>query len=168
MFLTGKCPLSIESNANALAKYCEALEKVLDAGRFDETVRRVKSAFNRCEQEWLSKGKSPNGMKDTKEFTDELTRICREIFVNKTIKMDKQEIPVTEKWYQGKILSFVNKEPWFAFIKSSSFEDNVYFDKRVYEGDVRKLIPNQECKFLVGSKMIYGEKVFYATKVLMA
>ena len=168
MFLTGKCPLSIESNANALAKYCEALEKVLDAGRFDETVRRVKSAFNRCEQEWLSKGKSPNGMKDTKEFTDELTRICREIFVNKTIKMDKQEIPVTEKWYQGKILSFVNKEPWFAFIKSSSFEDNVYFDKRVYEGDVRKLIPKQECKFLVGSKMIHGEKVFYATKVLMA
>ena len=51
---------------------------------------------------------------------------------------------------------------------SSSFEDNVYFDKRVYEGDVRKLIPNQGCKFLVGSKMIHGEKVFYATKVLMA
>lgn len=165
MFMTGKYPLSIESKTEALVKYCESLEKLLDAGQFDDTIKKVKSTFSRCEKEWTSKGKSPNGMKDTKEFTDELTRICREVFVNKTIIIDDQTNLISKKWYYGKILSYINKTKWFAFIKSSSFEDNVYFDVRGYEGDVRRLIPNQECKFQVALKKYHGEKVFYADKV---
>lgn len=88
-----------------------------------------------------------------------------EVFVNKTIIIDDQTNLISKKWYYGKILSYINKTKWFAFIKSSSFEDNVYFDVRGYEGDVRRLIPNQECKFQVALKKYHGEKVFYADKV---
>lgn len=164
MFLTGQYPLPAESKATPLTKYCEALEKILDMSQFDETIMKVKSAFKRCESEWSSKGKSPNGMKDTKEFTDELTRICRELFVNKTLKIE-DPTDTTKKWYQGKILSFINKTPWFAFIKSASFEDNVYFDNRDYSGDVRNIIPNRECRFQVAVKSNHDEKLLYATKV---
>lgn len=164
MFQTGKYPLAIESNSDALTKYCNSLENILTSDKFDKVLIDVKNTFKLCEQEWKSEGKSPNGMKDIKDFTDKLTHICREGFVNKTLDIENNNSAKSE-WYQGTILSFINKTPWFAFIKSESFEDNVYFNQGGYSDDIRKLIPKRKCRFLVAPRSAEKETVFYATKV---
>ena len=84
MFLPGMYPLTIDAMPNALETYCLKLEQLLTSDHFDESLKKVTAVFKQCEQKWISMEKSRYAMKDTKDFTDELTRICREIFVNKT------------------------------------------------------------------------------------
>lgn len=165
MFQTGKYPLTINASNDALEKYCSKLEQLLISDKFDEILQKVKVAFNQCEQTWISKGKSSHAMKDTKEFTDELTCICREIFVNKTLELNKMNDQEPEKWCHGQILSYINKDKWFAFIKSKYFDENIYFDQRSYKGETRKLLPGQDCRFIVSSKIKNGEKIFFAKQV---
>lgn len=163
MFLTGKYPLTMDASEKAMDKYCLALEQLLASDKFDETLEKVVMVFNQCERIWASKGKSQHGMKDTKEFTDELTRVCREVFVNKT--MDIEACSNHERWFTGRILSYINKDKWFAFIQSKDFENNVYFNNTSYNGDVRKLIPGQKCRFTVSSKDAKEEEAISAAKV---
>ena len=165
MFMTGVYPLTIEASPKDIEKYCSKLEQLLTSEHFDNYLRQVKTIFKQCEQEWVSKGKSQHGMKDNKDFTDELTRICRERFVNKARTLEKIRQPVSEKWFEGTILSYINKDPWFAFIKSDDFENNVYFNEKSYIGEVRKLIPGQKCCFTISSKVVKGEKIISAVKV---
>ena len=70
-----------------------------------------------------------------------------------------------EKWCHGQILSYINKDKWFAFIKSKYFDENIYFDQRSYKGETRKLLPGQDCRFIVSSKIKNGEKIFFAKQV---
>ena len=164
MFLTGNYPLTIDAFVGNIEKYCLALEKLLVSDKFDESLRKVVTVFKQCEQIWVSKGKSRYGMKDTKEFTDELTRVCREIFVNKTMSIEEVRLN-HERWFTGKILSYINKDKWFAFIQSKDFENNVYFNCTSYKDDVRKLIPGQKCRFTVLSKDVKDEEAVSAAKV---
>ena len=165
MFLPGMYPLTIDAMPNALETYCLKLEQLLTSDHFDESLKKVTAVFKQCEQKWISMGKSRYAMKDTKDFTDELTRICREIFVNKTQSIENTPQHKPEKWFNGKILSYINKNKWFAFIKSKAFDNNVYFDTKSYKGEVRKLVPGQECRFTVSSDIRKGEDAVRATKV---
>lgn len=165
MFLPGMYPLTIDAMPNALETYCLKLEQLLTSDHFDESLKKVTAVFKQCEQKWISMKKSRYAMKDTKDFTDELTRICREIFVNKTQSIENAPQHKPEKWFNGKILSYINKNKWFAFIKSEAFDNNVYFDTKSYKGEVRKLIPGQECRFTVSSDIRKGEDAVRATKV---
>lgn len=165
MFITGRYPLTIESDPKSLTRYCTDLERILEGTEFDDAIRKVLSVFSQCKKEWISKGKSPNGIKDTKEFYDELTRMCRETFLSGPTKEPTIQKSDKKIWYEGKILSFINRSSWFAFIKSPSFEENIYFDRRGYSGEVRRIITNQKCRFQIGMKTIKGEDVIYATNV---
>lgn len=165
MFQTGKYPLTIKASNDALEKYCFKLEQLLTSDKFDDILLNVKATLKQCEHTWKSKGKSSYVMKDTKEFTDELTNICRKIFVNKSLELEDNNIHIPEEWYNGKVLSYINRGKWFAFIQSKSFEENIYFDQRSYHGEVRKLFPGQECRFIVSSKVSNNEEVFYAKQV---
>ncbi len=165
MFLPGVYPLTMDAHSEAMERYCLKLEQLLTSDHFDDTFQNVRAVFKRCEQKWISGGKSRYGMKDNKEFTNELTCICREIFVNKTETIENISLNTPEKWFNGRILSYRERVGWFAFIKSKDFENNVYFDKKSYRGEVRKLVPGQKCRFTVSSKIIKGEEAFCAVKV---
>lgn len=165
MFMTGMYPLTIDSSQNAMEKYCFNLEQLLTSDHFDDCLHKARAVFKQCEQKWISIGKSRYGMKDTKDFTDELTCICREIFVNKTQNIEKLPQYIHEKWFYGKILSYINKDKWFAFIKCKDFENNVYFDNKSYNSEIRKLVPGQKCRFTIPLDIAKGEEAVCATKV---
>lgn len=165
MFQTGQYPLDIQSKSSALNRFCSSMEEVLSSNHFDDILVKIKATFQRCEKEWTAKGRSPNGIKDSKDFTEELTNLCRELFINQTLKIEDDQPINTNNWFFGKINSFVNRQKWFAFIKSDTFKNNVYFDQRSFDDDLRELIPGQTCRFQVSSRTVNNKKVYYATKV---
>ena len=165
MFLPGIYPLMIDASVNALEKYCQKLEKLLMSEDFDDSLLKVTKVFKQCEKQWSSMGKSRSGMKDTKEFTEELTRLCRDIFLNKIQNIEYEPQQIAEKWFNGKVLSYINKDKWYAFIKSKDFENNVYFDNKSYKGEIRKLIPGQKCRFTISTDNAKSEDAVCALKV---
>lgn len=105
-------------------------------------------------------------VKDSKEFTDLITQNAREVFVNKTSQLDTADVVINkQQWLEGEILSTIFKERWFAFIKTSECDENVYFDKRSYKGPERNLVPGKKVRFLLDSKKENNEILYFATKV---
>lgn len=165
-FTTGQYPLNSSSTTQAIEKFCAKLEKQLLSNDFNETLKKVISVFNRSKAEWIRLGRSEFAIKDSKEFTDVITQIAREVFVNKTTQLDSDDTVINnEQWLHGEILSTKFREHWFAFIKTSECDANVYFDKRSYNGPERSLIPGKKVRFLVNVKKENGEILYFATKV---
>ena len=165
-FTSGQYPLPADSTISGIEKYCEKMERILLSDKLDEMISKIASIFDRCTTEWIALGKSRFAIKDNKEFTELQTKIAREIFVNKTMKL---EVPSTktknEYWLTGEVLSVIYKKNWFAFIKTEACDDNVYFDQRSYKGQERDLIPGKKIRFLMESKDKDGDKLYFATKV---
>lgn len=133
---------------------------------FGETLKKVISTFKKSVTEWVKSGKSEFAIKDSKEFTDLITQNAREVFVNKTSQLDTADVVINkQQWLEGEILSTIFKERWFAFIKTSECDENVYFDKRSYKGPERNLVPGKKVRFLLDSKKENNEILYFATKV---
>ena len=165
-FTTGQYPLHVESTAQGLEKYCEKLESLLLSDGFDEVVKKIEIVFNRCKSEWINSGKSKFAIKDNKEFTELSTKIARDVFVNKTVKLeDKAPISKMNQWSFGVILSVKFKNSWFAFIKTDECEGNVYFDHKSYKGQIQHLVPGKKVRFLIDSKREGSETLYFASKV---
>lgn len=166
-FTAGHYPLNAESKKDALEKYCKKLEELLFSEHFDEIVCDVERTFNRCKSEWIQSGKSKYSIKDNKEFTEQLNRTAREVFVNKKINLEEDtNVLEKERWLYGNIL-FVKyvKKHWFAFIKTDDCTENVYFDSKSYTGQERYLVPGTAVRFVMTSKFEKDEKLYFATKV---
>ncbi|WP_297182503.1 hypothetical protein, partial [uncultured Phocaeicola sp.] len=141
-------------------------KKNLLSDDFGETLKKVISTFKKSITEWVKSGKSKFAIKDSKEFTDIVTKNAREVFVNKTSQLDTFDIEINkQQWLEGEILSTIFKERWFAFIKTSECDENVYFDKRSYKGLERNLVSGKKVRFLLDSKKENNEILYFATKV---
>jgi HPt (histidine-containing phosphotransfer) domain-containing protein/cold shock CspA family protein len=170
-FTTGQFPLNSKATVQALEKYCEKLEHLLLSDNFDEVFKKVEETFNRCKSEWINSGGNKFAIKDNKDFTKLTTEIAREIFVNKTIKLEDKALCVLkeDQWLVGEILSVkFNTNNWFAFIKTDEYDENVYFDHRNYKGQERNLVPGKKVRFLIDSKKEGNETLYFATKVEFA
>lgn len=78
---------------------------------FSETLKKVISTFKKSITEWVKSGKSEFAIKDSKEFTDLITQNAREVFVNKTSKLDTVDIIINkQQWLEGEILSAIFKK----------------------------------------------------------
>ena len=165
-FTTGQYPLNSSCTVQAMEKFCSKLEKNLLSDDFGETLKKVISTFKKSVTEWVKSGKSEFAIKDSKEFTDLITQNAREVFVNKTSQLDTADVVINkQQWLEGEILSTIFKERWFAFIKTSECDENVYFDKRSYKGPERNLVPGKKVRFLLDSKKENNEILYFATKV---
>ena len=165
-FTTGQYPLNSSCTTQAIEKFCSKLEKNLLSDDFGETLKKVISIFKKSITEWVKSGKSKFAIKDSKEFTDLITKNAREVFVNKTSQLDTADIEINkQQWLEGEILSTIFKGRWFAFIKTSECDENVYFDKRGYKGPERNLVPGKKVRFLLDSKKENNEILYFATKV---
>ena len=59
------------------------------------------STFKKSITEWVKSGKSKFAIKDSKEFTDIVTKNAREVFVNKTSQLDTFDIEINDKLVQN-------------------------------------------------------------------
>ena len=119
-----------------------------------------------CKDAWIKSGKNRFAFKESEDFTNLITQIARNVFLDKTIEVDNNNLVAdNEQWLQGEILSAIFKERWFAFITAKECDGNVYFYQRSYSGPVRNLIPGQKVRFLVAAKKENGEMRYHATKV---
>lgn len=164
-FTTGQYPLTSSCSTRSLDKFCSQLEKAILSENFEKIFKTVITVFYRCQTEWINSGGSKFVMKDSKDFTDLMTNIAREVFVAKTIQIDDNNTVNEERWLRGEVLSVKFKDNWFAFIKTDECEENVYFDKRSYVGPERSLIPKTKVRFLMNTKNDNNGLKYFATKV---
>lgn len=169
LFTSGIYPLPIDANPVAMEKFCTKLENILISDNFVTTVKKVEKVFELCYNKWLKAGNNRFAVKEKKEFTELLLETARKTFVNKSLDIDKIETVEYEEWDEGSILSVRIKDgKWFAFIKTDINRENVYFDKKAFDGDFKSLIPGKKVHFHYRIRKEKGDKqspMLYATKV---
>lgn len=165
-YTTGQYPLLLDSNRQAIESFCSKLEKVLCDKSFDDVIKKVVTVFENCTKEWTKQGESRFAIKDNKKFVELEVKMAREFFINKTLKIPNATSTQTNnRWYYGEILSFINTERWYAFIKTDSCDGNVYFDERSYNGLIRYLVPKTKVRFMFKTKKQENETLYFATCV---
>ncbi len=150
-FITGQYPLTCDMKKKSIDNFCDKLEEKLLSDDFNKIAHEVCQVFYYCKNEWENMGKNRYAIKDTKDFTEFLSKKSREKFVNKTLSIDinKELIPQNTEWKEGKILTIKIKEgKWFAFISVDNNSSNIYFDDRSYKGDFKKLLPKVKVRFI--------------------
>lgn len=168
MFSSGVCPLPIDANNSAMDRFCQKLESILVSDSFFELVGKIEKIFDHCFNEWINGGNSRYAVKEKKEFTELLQKTARQTFVNKSIDWGQLEKAEIEQWEAGEILSVrIKNGKWFAFIKTNINQENVYFDKRAYAGELKDLYPGVPVKFMYKSRKDANSKemLFFATIV---
>jgi len=120
---------------------------LLQQDKFEEQLSKVFEVFDRAQDIWTN-NKSRFGIKDNREFTNLLLKLCREQFIqNQTSSNDKED----EATHNGTILRVVWRSGvWYGFIRRGYQYENIYFDSRGYNGEARDLIPGTKVKFKMG------------------
>lgn len=169
LYSSGFYPLPIDAKASAMDTFCKRLEDVLISDRFADTIKRVEKVFTLCYHNWVKSGNSRFAVKEKKEFTELLQDAARKTFVNKSIDLDAIERIEDEVWSDGIILSVrIKNGKWFAFIKTDINGENIYFDKRAFDGDFKDLIPDLKVQFQYDARDDRNNKqsqMLYATRV---
>lgn len=127
--------------------YCN---KMIEALKKPETSRLLEQTiefFNILNREWIKTGGSKFGVKDSKAFTDLLVKRLRERTGDKTAPQTAGPIEEREN---GVVINLVyhNDEHWYAFVKPEDEGENLYFDKRNYTGEVRRIITGAQVTFV--------------------
>jgi cold shock CspA family protein len=66
-------------------------------------------------------------------------------FIHNTFQTKEKDIATI---YEGTILKIIStSDRWYGFIRRGFQYENVYFDNRVYKGDITKLIPKTKVCF---------------------
>ena len=169
MFSSGVYPLSLNVRKSSIENFCKNLEDILISDNFNGVIKKVEKIFLHCLSVWVKKGNSRFTIKEKKEFTDLLIETARDTFVSRTMKAEDLQVEETEKWHKGVILSMrIMEDKWFGFIWTNANQENVYFDKKAYRGEIGTLIPGQKVSFMFrisSDKNDPQKKMFYATKV---
>ena len=88
-----------------------------------------------------------------------LVKQARDRFISKQTPVIRDE---DKAIYEGTILNIFRKNNvWFGFIERGSYQENVYFDSRAYEGDPANLIPRTKVRY----EMDIGPKGNFALSV---
>jgi len=127
-----------------IENYCSKLIEVLDEPEFEKRFKQTVTIFNEIRDKWIKSGGSPHGIKDNKSFTDLLLTVTKEKF----FKKPTQQVE-SEKNYTGRVLRIVFKDNnlWHGFIESAELMDNVYFDSRAFNGNIKELKPKVNVDF---------------------
>lgn len=136
-------------NKKSLDSYCTKMLNHLEEENFKVEIHNVLKVFDKIQKKW-NESKSRFGIKDNKEFTDLLVKLSREHFIQ------SQDPVIKEETYRhkGKILRVTWRHGvWFGFIKRGIQYDNIYFDSRAYNGELRDLIPGTEVEFELGKRL---------------
>ena len=135
--------------SRALDTYCEKFVQSLTEPLFITKLKATLRLFDDTQSAWLKQGKSRFGIKDTQEFTDLLIKQARDSFISKKTPAILDE---DKAIYEGKILNIFRKnDVWFGFIERGSYQENVYFDSRTYQGDPSTLLPRTKVRYEMGS-----------------
>lgn len=167
LYSLGKFPVTDCSNARVMNAYCSEIENLLLSKDVTGVIDRVVEVFQKSMDLWVSHGKSQYAVKDRKEFTSMMLELARKYLIGQET-LEKPKATPQLDYMEGRILvANFHKEQWFCFIKTSRFPENIYFDSRNYNGEIRKLLPNTKVKFVVKSRNKNGEKLFYADNVVV-
>ena len=132
---------------NKTEPYCN---KLIEALKNPETTKKLDQTvefFDILNREWIKTGGSKFGVKDSKAFTDLLVKRLREKTGDKTAPHTAG--PVEER-ENGTVINLVyrNDEHWYAFVKPEDEGENLYFDKRNYTGEIRRIITGEQVTFV--------------------
>ncbi len=147
-------------NTKSIDSYCERMLNHLKEENFKNQISDVLNVFDTTQKKW-TESRSRFGIKDNKDFTELLIKVAREHFIQKQKPVTTEE----KNLHKGKVLRIsLNHGVWFGFIKRGVQDENVYFDSRNFNGQVRDLIPGTEVTFELGKR----EKGEYARNVRIA
>ena len=133
---------------NKMEAYCNKLIETLKKPETTQILDKTVEFFDRMTREWIHTGGSKFGIKDSKSFEDLLMKSLKEKSGDKTSN-ETASTPEEER-ENGVIIRLVyhNDEHWFAFVKPEDEGENLYFDKRNYTGEVRRIIAGEKVSFV--------------------
>ena len=154
MNYTNKECMSMVEKLNAVVETQEKFLKCLDSAC---------KIFRRAWDDWVFAGRSSDGIKDSADFTKILEEtisivkknadeIQSEMTADKLLNYEKS----TEKNESMRIessllrLCIANNGKWYAFIKGNDYSNNLYFDARDYNDNVRKLVNGVRLSYIPG------------------
>lgn len=141
--LVEKPPSSLKLS-RALAQYCAKIKAATADPEFQSRTDAAVKIFDGAMSEWLRRGRSRYGIKDSKDFTDLLQAQFRDT-PGPRLDIEQRASEVGP----GKILRMIWKDDghWFGFIRRGPYDENLYFDNRAYSGDLTKLVPGTEVTY---------------------
>ena len=149
---------------NKMEAYCKKLIETLKKPETTKYLVETVDYFDNVTREWINTGGSRYGIKDSKQFTDLLVKsLSAKGGVKNTIKAVEVSCEESEN---GTIINLVYHDDghWYAFVKPEDEGENLYFDKRNYTGEVRRIIVGQKVSF-VRRRRADKEKKIYADDV---
>lgn len=150
---------------NKTESYCNRLIEALTKPETQALLNKSVDFFNRITKEWTEGGGSRFGIKDSKGFYEFLIKSLNDRKGEKATVIIKEQ-PEDER-ENGVIINLVynNSDSWYAFIKPEDEGENLYFNKRNYTGEVRRIIVGEKVTFLRKKRSDKGSKKLYADDV---
>lgn len=176
-YTLGQHPVPL-NGSKASQNYCKDLLAITQEPVFAQHVQCAVDCFEETVNIWLRSGRSRFGMKDSKDFTDQLLRQARSRFIEGEPLVTSEDHRPTEKdemssatsetsglTHEGEILDIIWRDGrWFAFIKGGRFDENIYFDARAFVGDPLTLARGSRVTY----EASFGQRGPYAATVKLA
>ena len=133
---------------NKTEPYCNRLIEAMKKPETTQLLDKTVEFFDLLTREWIKTGGSKDGRKDSKAFSDLLLKSLKDKSGDKTAP--KTASTFDDERENGVIIRLVyhNDEHWFAFVKAEDEGENLYFDKRNYTGEVRRIIAGVKVTFV--------------------
>ena len=150
---------------NKMEAYCNKLIDVLKKPETKKVLEDTVVFFEDLTREWTKTGGSKFGIKDSKAFEDLMINSLSERMGGKSSTKTKDE--VEDERENGVIINLVyfNDDRWYAFVKPEDEGENLYFDKRNYTGEVRRIIVGESVSFVRKRRSDKEGKKLYADDV---
>jgi hypothetical protein len=148
-----------------IESYCRTLIEAMKKSETETILKKTVEFYDSLTQEWIKKGRSKYGVKDSKEFTELLIMRLREMDGGKT-RIANKELLYDDERESGVLINVVYcKKGWYAFIKPKTGDENLYFDNRNYNGDVKHLNVGMSATFVRRKRFIKDVERVYADDV---
>jgi cold shock CspA family protein len=146
------------NKSKAITTYCNKMISILTEPQFSSHVHEVLSVFDEAIEKWVADGNSFHGIKDRKDFTELLLRITKAKYLSLPLLTEAKD----NLWLKGKILNIrIEQGRWYGFIKQFNNMENVYFDNRSFNDDIRKVKNNLEVEY----QLAEGKRKLHALAV---
>lgn len=148
--------------------YCNNLIEAMKQPETRSTLEKTVSFFDSVTKEWVKAGGSKYGIKDSKSLFDFMNSKLREQGDSDSHNAVSESI--VDEREGGSIINLVyrGESNWYAFIKPNDDGENLYFDKRNYKGEVRRIVVGEHVTFLRKDRKDERDRVLsYADQVII-